>query len=530
LGESLNERKEILMKEFAGESISTVADDYLRAGASLRELGLSARRLLVFVLMIVLFMIAVRPITDPDFWWHLRTGQYIFETGTIPHQDIFSSLFFGKEWVTHEWLSEVLMYLVHRALGYSGLVVTFALLVMTALWITYRRCARRAGHPYVAGFALLLGALASSPTWGVRPQIFSLLFASIFIAVLDDYAREGRERRVLWLAPLMVLWVNMHAGFALGLALIALTIAGLVLNEWLVQETETRRPVWARVRRLCLFQLACVMAVALNPSGLRMYSYPFETLTSQAMMKHIHEWFSPDFHELMFLPTAMLIFAMLAVLALSKKRVKPGEVLMLAATGYAALRSGRNIPFFALVSVPLLAEHGWNWATSLRVGQWLTAPEKREAGASATLKLVLNVALLVLMPATLCVLHVRQVVDGRPADEAKNFPVAAVEFIRAHGVPQPIYNEYGWGGYLISNLYPDYRVYIDGRADVYGDAFIEEFLKTHDGESNWREPLDRSGVRTVIVSPNVALASLLRQDAGWNKVFEDQKSVIFVRQ
>jgi hypothetical protein len=220
---------------------------------------------------------------------------------------------------------------------------------------------------------------------------------------------------------------------------------------------------------------------------------------------------------------------MLAVLALSKKRVKPGEVLMLAATGYAALRSGRNIPFFAMAAMPLLAEHGWNWAASLRLGQWLIAPEKREEGASATLKLVTNVLLLLLMPASLCVLRVRQVVDGRAADEAKNFPVAAVEFIRAHRVPQPIYNEYGWGGYLISKLYPEYRVYIDGRADVYGDAFMEEFLKTHDGEADWRAPLEREGVRTVIVGPNVALASLLREDGGWDKVFEDQKSVVFVR-
>jgi hypothetical protein len=517
------------MKDFAGGPTSTVVFDSSRAGTGLKEFGLSTRRLLVLVLMQVLFMLAVRPITDPDFWWHLRTGQFIFETRTIPRADIFSGLFFGKEWVAHEWLSEVLMYMVQRMLGYGGLVVTFALLIMAALLITYRRSAKRAGHPYVAGFALLLCALASAPTWGVRPQIFSLLFATIFIAVLDDYAREGKGRAIFYLPPLMVLWVNMHAGFALGLALIALTIAGLFLNEWLGPLKETRRPVWPRARGLLLVLLACVMAVALNPNGLRLYSYPFETLTSQAMMKHIQEWFSPDFHELMFLPTAALIFAMLAVLALSKKRVRPGEVLMLAATGYAALRSGRNIPFFAMVSMPLLAEHGWNWATSLRVGQWLTAPEKREEGASVTLKLVINVALLLLMPATLCVLRVRQVVDGRAADEAKNFPVAAVEFIREHKVPQPIYNEYGWGGYLISNLYPEYRVYIDGRADVYGDAFIEEFLKTHDGEANWREPLDRDGVRTVIVGPNVALASLLRVDGGWDKVFEDQKSVIFVR-
>jgi hypothetical protein len=95
--------------------------------------------------------------------------------------------------------------------------------------------------------------------------------------------------------------------------------------------------------------------------------------------------------------------------------------------------------------------------------------------------------------------------------------------------PQPIYNEYVWGGYLIWHLYPEYRVNMDGRADVYGDALIEEFLAVHDGETKWRESLDQHGTRTVLVKPDAPLASLLRQDAGWEKVFEDQGSTIFVR-
>jgi hypothetical protein len=268
----------------------------------------------------------------------------------------------------------------------------------------------------------------------------------------------------------------------------------------------------------------------LNPNGVRIYSYPFETLTSHAMMKYINEWFSPDFHELMFLPLAALIFTTFAALALSKERVRPSELLLLCATGYAALRSGRNVPFFALVAMPLLAKHGWDWITSQTWGQWLNLPEKREAGSKAALKIILNVVLLIVIPVALCVLRVSQVVAGQAMTEAKNFPVAAVEFIRAQGVPQPVYNEYGWGGYMIWKLYPDYRVYIDGRADVYGDAFIEEFLRTHDGEKGWREPLDRYNVRTVVVSPNTALASLLRQDAGWSTVFEDHQAVIFIKQ
>src|SRR5258705_10183480 len=103
----------------------------------------TGRRLLVFFFMVMIFAAAVRPITDPDFWWHLKAGQYIVETRSIPHTDIFSTLRFGSEWVTHEWLSEVFMYSVFRPLGYAGLIVGFSILITSAFWIAYQRCRKR---------------------------------------------------------------------------------------------------------------------------------------------------------------------------------------------------------------------------------------------------------------------------------------------------------------------------------------------------------------------------------------------------
>src|SRR6266511_6291773 len=227
---------------------------------------LSTRRLLVFVFMASIFLLAAQPITDPDFWWHLKTGQYIFETRSIPHTDIFSSLRFGSEWITHEWLSEVFMYSVFRKAGYGGLIVVFAIVITAAFWIAYQRCRHLAGHPYVQGFAVLLGAAATLPVWGVRPQMFSLLLASIFISFLDRYLRREEMPSIWWLVPLMILWVNLHAGFALGLGLVFLTIAGLLL-DWLLLRKDSFADVWRRVRRLCGLLIICVAAVCLNPNG-----------------------------------------------------------------------------------------------------------------------------------------------------------------------------------------------------------------------------------------------------------------------
>src|SRR6266404_2635046 len=334
----------------------------------------STRGLLVIVFMAVIFALAAQPITDPDFWWHLKTGQYIVETSSIPHTDIFSTLRFGSEWVTHEWLSEVFIYSVFRRLGYGGLIVIFSILITASFWIVYQRCRKRDAHSYVSGFAVLLGALSTMPTWGVRPQMFSLLFASIFISFLDRYSRREAMISIWWLAPLMVLWVNLHAGFALGLVLVVLTIAGLLL-DWLLLRKDSLAGVWRLVRPLCWLLIVCVAAVCLNPSGARIYSYPFETLSSHAMMQYIEEWRSPDFHNLLFQALALLLLATFSAMVLSNKRARPGELLMLVATAWASLRSGRNVAFFALVATPLLAEHSWTFITSHRWGRWFDASE-----------------------------------------------------------------------------------------------------------------------------------------------------------
>lgn len=495
---------------------------------SLRDLLLSGRGLLTIVFLAVIFTGAARPITDPDFWWHLKAGEYIVTTRSIPHTDIFSAFHFGKEWVTHEWLSEVFIYAIFRLLGYVGLTIVFSLVITTAFALVHHRCRQHGEHIFVSGLALFLGAMATLPTWGVRPQMFSILLASLLVKILDDYARKSEMRKLWWLLPLMIIWVNTHAAFALGLSLILFTIIGLVL-EGLLKGAEGPSSAWQRTQPLCLVFLVCLASVTVNPNGLRMYSYPFETLRSDAMMRYISEWWSPDFHQLMFQPFALLILGTFAVLALSPKRIQIRDLLLLIVTGWAALRSARNIPFFALIAAPLFAENAWNWLKSFSWGLTLSEPERTVAPARPWPKIAVNLALLVLAPSVLAVARVGRTTETQAVVTAQHFPVAAVEFIRQHQPPQPLYNEYGWGGYLIWTLYPDYRVYIDGRADVYGDGFLKEFLATHDGEPGWRETLERTGVRTVLIKPDAALASLLRQDPGWQKIYEDSYAIVFTK-
>jgi hypothetical protein len=358
-----------------------------------------------------------------------------------------------------------------------------------------------------------LAGAASAPLFGIRPQMLSFLLTSIYIALLSKFLKEERAKILFFLPPIMLLWVNLHAGYALGLGLIGLyTVSALLDGKFRL------------LRPLLVTLLVSAALVPLNPNGLRMFSYPLETLTSPSMAAYIEEWASPNFHQITYIPLALLLFTLLGGLALSPKRAQAGEVFLLLVTGFGALRSVRHIPIFALIAAPVVARNLWAIMVSRGWERWFTKPEAPAMGMA----LVINV-LLLLAPLSVGFLRVWHFVAYQQKYEAKNYPQKAVDFLVQHPLTGQMYNQYGWGGYLIKRLYPNYRVYIDGRADVYGDAFMTETMRTYDGREGWREPLDRLSVSTVLVSPDAPLASLLRVDGQWKTAYEDDQAVIFTR-
>jgi len=357
--------------------------------------------------------------------------------------------------------------------------------------------------------------------------MFSMLFAALFLWILDKYILNKKTRLIWWLIPATILWVNMHAGFPVGLVLMLLTVVGLALDGYILQKLSPAK-IWESTRRLFFVWILCVGAVAINPNGPRLFSYPLETLRSRSMMQYIQEWRPPDFQDPMFLGLIVLILVTFCALAVSGKRALPSELLMLSATVAGTLRSGRNVPFFALVATPILARHLWTRLAPHVTATGSVLRDRRDNGIEQG-NVVISVLLLVVMPIVAAGVRLRNSVRIQPLVEARDFPRAAVDFISERNLTQPIFNEYHWGGYLIWKLYPRYRVFMDGRADVYGDELIEEFFRMHDGARDWRNLLDHYGIQSVVVSPNTAIASLLREDKGWNNIFEDQQTVIFTR-
>ena len=463
-------------------------------------------RIFLVVLFLGLFAMAVRNVTDPDVWWHLKTGQYIADHNGVPHTDPFSYTRAGEPWVTHEWLTELLLYHLQRTTGWCGLILIFAAVVCAAFFLLYLRCGPA---PYIAGVATLCAAWATIPVWGVRPQMLSLLLASLWLLILE---RSERAPNILWWTlPLTLLWVNLHAGFALGLALSALFLGG----EWIEHALRwSSDESGAHMRTATLILLLDFLIVPLNPNGLRMLSYPIETLRSAAMQNYIAEWASPNFHHPEYWPLLLVVLAVFAALSWSRLRLRLRDLLLLLVSLYAALCSIRLIPLFVLIAVPLVCQ---------RLGNWPRTNSRPQRGVAS--RALLN-GLIVLAMAIFAAVHTVGVIQRQPQAEMRTFPVRAAGFLQSHPPSGPIFNHYDWGGYLIWRLSPSIPVFIDGRADLYGQPLLDQFADTYQFKGAWQQTLLGWNIDTVIVPPGSALATGLRSSPVWTVSYEDAQAVV----
>ena len=476
---------------------------------------LQTRRLFIVILAIGLFVLAARNVTDPDVWWHLRTGELMVASHHVFHADPYSFTKAGQPWVDHEWLSQLLIFSLYEVGSWAGLIVGFAVLIALTFFVVFLRCT---GRPYVAGAMTAWAAVASVPSWGVRPQMCTLLLASLFLLVLE---RSTRRPNLLWWTPLLMLWwVNLHAGYAVGIALLAIFLFGEVLDR--VFGISPPKPT--RFRNLAVALLACIAIVPLNPYGFTMYRYPLETLHSRAMLAYIGEWASPDFHQGRYAAFLLMLLATMAFASISPRRLRPSQLFLLAILTYAALRSVRHIPLFVLVAAPILSE-----LLTAALERWKKMDLLGRSQPLTLFKLVFNVIILAAF-LTFSVARIRVILHNQAEVEVKEFPAAAVAFLQAHQLPRPVMNHYNWGGYFIWKLYPEYKVYIDGRADLYGDRFMDQFAAAYfvKGQA-WEAALNQWHPQTVVLPPDAPLITALRLQPGWNEMFVDAQAVVLSR-
>jgi len=458
--------------------------------------------------------------TDPDLWGHLRFGQLFIAGRHLLHRDIYSYSAAGHRWRDHEWLAEVVMAFVYNAAGVAGLKLwKFAATAATLLFVADTEVST--GAPPTIQLAVLFAAAAGFLLQAqLRPQMFSFVLLGALLALLarDNYRRGAR----LWLAvPMMTLWANLHGGFFIGLATLALYSAVATICDLAAGAG------WRRGVKLSLLTVAAAAATLINPYGIGMWQTVVHALRNPYTRNVVNDWqplwwaMRAQWHAA---PSGVVLYlavvAMAAALAVALTGAPRGGDLPLVAVAammaLAAFLSVRNMALAAMATSGPLARH-------------LAILRARRAGAdrpAAPWHPASHIAMLALA----CVMAFGGGLFSRRLEPDRAYPSAPLAFMNAHGLHGNVLCEFGWGEYLIWHAAPDDKVFIDGRYDtVYPFKVIGDYLKFYFDQPGAGAVLDCYSHDFVLIGPRAPARSLMERRQDWRLLYRDDGALLYAR-
>ena len=483
-----------------------------------------------------------RLLGDAGTGWHIRNGQQILATHAIPHVDSFSYTMPGHPWFAWEWLYDLGAGVLCSRMGLNGVVFLSALLIAGVFAGLFRKTVVRTRYPLLAALLVVLAIFASSIHFLARPHLFTWAFTLIFWDILETATTTGSDRRLYWLSALMLLWVNIHGGFLVGLALIGLYLVGALWETLNARSPDEQIGAKAMAGRLGTTGALAFVATFVNPYGYKLWLHIHEYLGSRFYMNNIQEFLSPNFHGAAEKFFAALLLLSLLGLAVNRSRLRASRLLVILFSVYFGLYAARNIPIasilLVLTATPLLAgavEHGSAAEELAPRARDVFLGWKNFAARTAGTELGLRGHILplaaVLITFAVCLnggrLGARTQISAH--FDGKRFPVGAASFLAAHGIHSQVFNPDYWGGYLIYRLGPNYKVFMDDRHDFYGEPFVRDYIKVQHIQPGWQEVLDKNKVNWVLVPPDWTLANALKELPQWRVLYDDQHALLFGR-
>ena len=467
-------------------------------------------------------------VRDLDNWWHLKVGEWIVHNHSFPHTGIFSATAASRPWAAYSWGYEVLLSQSYQWFDIVGMGVFGTALTVLVAASVYRMTRRLSGSFWVG---LLIATVACSVflfTMCPRPAYFTMMLFATELTLILQGNRSGRMQPLYWLPLLFFFWANLHIQFIYGLAILGL-LAGVNLSQRLASAAgwipEFLSPPTLPLGSVAAVFAACILATCISPYSYHLYEIVYQLAMSKSPFKMIGQLQPLNFHApshyLQVVLTGVAFFALLRKnpeLAPNERArtwgtfkvdlFKFGLLLVTTVVGY---RTMRDAWFVCIAAAACIADFPAEEAAQDRAESWFEC---------------LGLAAFLVVAGLLFARNTDFNRAGLDATISSEFPVDAVNYLRKHPQPGPLYNAFDWGGFLIWYM-PDHPVAIDGRTDLYGDEMVSSFLDTEKGEDAYvtNPYLNQSGI--VLLPRDAPLATLLQGDPRFQKIYEDQLAVVF---
>jgi len=450
--------------------------------------------------------------TDPDFGWHLRAGQWILSHHAVPFADPFSSYGAGKPWYDYSWLFDIFFALLYRASGLLGFAY-LEVAVRVAIPIVLYRMASRLGLGFWPSAVLTaLAAYSCSSIYAPRPGMFTIISFIVEMQILFSALQTKKFGAVLWLPAIFWLWASIHIQFIHGLIVLGVFVFEPLLNYLLrykaANETFPRRLMW-------VFP-ASILATLLTPYFWHLYSTVFLYAGQKNIYESITEMRAINFREPYHFAVPVLLGTAAAAIGWSRK-LRPLYFVLLAFAIVIGFRSIKDTWLIAIISIAITA------VSTRSLGEELPRPQ--------TNALKIRLALAVCLIAVLAVAWRRYDVNSNWIEMslAGRYPEAAVRYVETHHLKGPLYNDFSSGGYLIWRL-PAIPVSMDGRTNVHGDERVKAYADALRGLPGWEKDPDLNAANLIIWPTKSPLPGLLRCDPRFKQVYSDPQATVFVRQ
>ena len=478
----------------------------------------------------IFIFINTHPIRPYDFWWHITIGREILTTGKIPTTDIYTYTEAGQPYPSYQmfWLMETSLYVIYRLGGPALVIFIHSLMISFAYGVIFWICKKITNSWRIAAFGGLFAAALGLNDWNVRPQGITFLLASLILLVVYTYNKNTRWYWLVIIPLVMLIWVNSHGTFLIGLVLI-----GIWWGQEIWEVIKQRSNGEHKVEKKLIVTPSIVLGISalvclINPRGLEIVNY-LKTLTSNnVVQKLVTEWAPPTLNTLM---GAIFLFGLMGsaiLLALSPKRPNLFQVATFLVFGLLGLKTSRGIVWFGLVMAPIVAEHVSAVVNSL------FKPEKRPAAQEGSRILNILFTILIIIMGGLSLPWFKNIL---PLPTAKaglisaETPVQATKVLLDRNPPAHLFNAMSFGSYLIWEAYPEYQVFVDSRIELFSEKVWEDYLNISNANGDWESRLSEYGVDTLMLSPveQPTLIQAVQGSDGWDLLYQDNSAIIFER-
>ncbi len=470
-------------------------------------------------------------LSDTDIWLHLKTGDYTLQNKAVVQADFYSGPALGKSWVNHSALTQITYYWLFNRAGPDGLIYFSSTVMLLAFLLLFFSAYKDKASLSLSVICVSLAIFASQVRFNIRPENFSVLF---FCAYLFIFVKYKNKKTVFILPFIQLLWVNCHGFFILGPLLIALFgISGwLSLRKQLPWDWGESIRTDKKVQRNLIFVFILSVAVSLiNPNGIKGALYPLVMIFQNIfhpnfIHRQIIELVAPwklDYQQVW--AYYLLLVVSFASFLFNFRKINFAYLLAWIVLLAASFNINRNIIFFNCLACLVCADNFSRMKNKLPALKYACLIAIIYISASSGLRL----------------LEARYYLfeDNRFKSAllgvSDRYPQKAADFISQNKLPDNLFNTFNHGAYLIYRLCPPHHVFVDGRTELYGSGFFQDYCRILDADLPAADKLlDEYDINTVLLSGKLfefkALAGHLYRSKDWALVYLNPDGLIFIRQ